>query len=78
MAGASGLPWKGEFSILPFKSPKKVKGMPHAVQASTGTGLGTMPCPTVPLGAIRVAQGLLMAPSSVLVNLPLLLQTPVN
>lgn len=52
--------------------------MPHAVQTSTGTGLETMPCPTVPLGAIRVAQGLLMAPSSVLVNLPLLLQTPVN
>lgn len=46
--------------------------MPHAVQASTGTGLETMPCPTVPLGAIRVARGLLMVPSSVLVSLPLL------
>lgn len=44
--------------------------MPHAVQASTGTGLGAMPCPTVPLGAIRVAQ-VLMVPSSLLVSLPL-------
>lgn len=42
--------------------------MPHAVQASPGTRLGTMPCPTVPLGAIRVAQGLLMVPSSVLLS----------
>lgn len=70
MAGASGLPWKGEFSILPFKSPKNEKGCP--MLSRPALGLGTMPCPTVPLGAIRVAQGLLMVPSSILVSLLLL------
>lgn len=63
---------EGRILYSSLQISKKGKGMPHAVQASTGTGLGTMPCPTVPLGAIRVAQGLLMAPSSVLVSLPLL------